>query len=117
MSDVRFCRDCRWMERGHIRPWEAEAKILWETTKISAREIALKFRVSKNTLLGVARRREWRERGGTRSEPPPRTLHDRLDVIWAKFERQMAEAKALQAESRRQWKIRDDRHQRDQAAD
>lgn len=100
----------------NIRPWEAEAQILWETTEISAREIALKFGVSKNTLLGVAHRRDWRERGGTRSEPPPRTLHDRLDVIWAKFEKQMAECKQMQEISRTHWKAHD-RHQRDQAAD
>jgi len=83
-----------------IRVWEAEAEALWDEGKLSAAEIAAKFGVTKNALLGIAHRRDWSTRGQL-GKYPPRTLDDRLDALHAKFDATLKECKTLMEISRR----------------
>jgi hypothetical protein len=70
----------------------AEARVLWETTKMTASDIAAKFTtddrpVTKNVIVGHASRHLWKPRAD--STRPPRTLHDRLDALHEDFNRKV----------------------------
>jgi len=70
----------------------AEARVLWETTKMTASDIAARFTtddkaVTKNAILGHASRGNWEMRAD--STKPPRTLHDRIDALHEAYNRQV----------------------------
>ena len=69
-----------------------EARVLWETTKMTASDIAARFTtddrpVTKNVIVGHPSRHSWRPRAD--STKPPRTLHDRLDALHEDFNRKV----------------------------
>ena len=105
-----------------IREWEAEAEALWDEGELSASEIAAKFGVTKNTLLGIAHRRDWSPRGIGKHEAV-RTLNDRLDALHAMLDATLVECKKLMEISRRKAAAGmarehiNDGNQRDQAED
>jgi len=68
----------------------AEARVLWETTDMTASDIAARFttaakEVTKNVIVGHASRHRWKPRAD--STNPPRTLHDRLDALHEDYNR------------------------------
>jgi hypothetical protein len=70
----------------------AEARVLWETTDMSASDIAARFttaakEVTKNVIIGHVSRHSWKPRAD--STKPPRTLHDRLDALHEDFNRKV----------------------------
>ena len=70
----------------------AEARVLWETTDMSASDIAAKFTtddkpVTKNVIIGHVSRHSWTPRAD--STKPPRTLHDRLDALHEAYNRKV----------------------------
>jgi len=70
----------------------AEARVLWETTDMSASDIAATFTtddkpVTKNVIIGHVSRHSWKPRAD--STKPPRTLHDRLDALHEDFNRKV----------------------------
>ena len=92
-------RDDRGRALPDIRPWEAEAEAMWDDGE-TAKVIALKFGVTKNTVVGLARRRGWtpkestwigHQRGPGSNKPRSSTLFTRLDAIHAKFDAVMKE--------------------------
>ena len=93
-------RDGRGGTNPIIREWEAEAEALWDEGELSAAEIAAKFRVTKNTLLGIAHRRNWSPRGLGKHEVV-RTVDDRLDALHEKFDATLIECDKLMEISRR----------------
>lgn len=65
---------------------------LWEQAPhLSAARIAERFDVTKNTVIGQARRRGWQPRRVT--GPEPTTTIQRLDAINAKMDALLAEAR------------------------
>jgi len=77
-----------------------EARVLWETTKMTASDIAARFTtddrpVTKNVIVGHPSRHSWRPRADSTKPPradstkPPRTLHDRLDALHEDFNRKV----------------------------
>lgn len=70
----------------------AEARNLWETTELTAAQIAAHFTdkpkpITRNMISGYASRYKWLARGERGDKgPPPRTLYQRLDELNAKFE-------------------------------
>ena len=70
----------------------AEARVLWETTDMSASDIAARFTtadraVTKNAIIGHVSRHRWKARAD--STKPPRTLHDRLDALHEAYNRKV----------------------------
>ena len=70
----------------------AEARTLWETTDMTASDIAARFttaakEVTKNVIVGHASRHSWKPRAD--STNPPRTLHDRLDALHEDYNRKV----------------------------
>ena len=63
---------------------EALARVLWETTDLTASEIAARFseQMTKHVIIGVANRRGWKPR--TKGKPP-RTLFERLAELHEAF--------------------------------
>jgi hypothetical protein len=65
---------------------------LWEQAPhLSAARIAEGFNVTKNTVIGQARRRNWKPRRVT--GPEPTTTLQRLDAIKAKMDALLAETR------------------------
>jgi len=65
-----------------------EARMLWETTRLTASEIAARFDtearpVTRNAIIGHVSRGKWRARSDSRN--PPRTLFDRLAALHEAF--------------------------------
>lgn len=105
-----------------IREWEAEAEALWDEGELSAAQIADKFGVTKNTLLGIAHRRDWSPRGIGKYETV-RTTSDRLNALHAMLDATLVECKKLMEVSRKKAaagmarEYLNDGNQRDQAED
>lgn len=64
---------------------------LWETDpSITAEKLAAKYGVTKNAVLGLVRRRGWKNRGDIK---PVRTLFDRLQALHDRMDRLLEETK------------------------
>lgn len=72
----------------------SEAKHLFEGGSETTAQIGARFGVSKNTIIGLARRRGWisgnKTRGGPRG-PEPSTLFQRMDALEAMMEAMLKE--------------------------
>lgn len=68
---------------------KSEAELLWYDGELSAANIAKKFGVTKNVIIGVAQRGKWKKRRG----PPVKitTFAERMDAIDARFAKAMAD--------------------------
>ena len=82
---------------------EAEIKVLWEETPQSAADIAARYGISKNVVIGRANRRRWSSfnsytRKGQRA--PETTTAQRLDELHATLDRILAETAATLAANR-----------------
>ena len=71
-----------------VRPYELEARWLWESSDLTSRQIGARFGVSKNTIIGLARRRGWEPRGVVR---PKSTTVDRLEDLHRYMDRVLEE--------------------------
>lgn len=69
---------------------ECEIEEAWEETDEPASSIAARYGVTKNSIIGLARRKRW-QRGRGR----PTTMMERLQVMLDKFDREIAELKRL----------------------
>lgn len=81
-----------------VRPWEAEARVLWQAGHRSA-DIGARFGVSKSVVSGLARRRDWGVHPSVADqladEPPVRTLFDRCAALHASMDALLAECLAI----------------------
>src|SRR5262249_54447842 len=75
---------------------EDKIRQLWEETPLTAKQIAERFGLTVNTVIGRARRRGWLSfRPGFERGPAPKTLHDRLDAIHARMDAVLAECRDI----------------------
>lgn len=77
---------------------EASVRLAWETTEETAKAIAARFGVSKNTVIGLANGHKWKPRGARRLpipkvQPIPRTLFDRCAELDARLKSALDDAK------------------------
>ena|SRR5580765_109770 len=68
----------------------AAARTLWETTDMTARDIAKHFTtetrtVTRNAIISHSHRHRWASRRSPEREKPPRTLYDRLAELHERF--------------------------------
>ena len=59
------------------RDWEDDARVAWEDGTETAEAIAHRFGVTKNTIIGLIKRREWYRETG----PMPATMMQRLQKL------------------------------------
>lgn len=81
-----------------VRPWEAEARVLWQAGQRSA-DIGARFGVSASTVSGLAARRGWGRHPvgpcAVASAPAARTLFDRCAALHASMDALLAECRAI----------------------
>lgn len=93
LSTAAIARGMRWSRhyRGQHPPELVETiRRLWDETDISATMIGEQFGMTKNAIIGMASRGNWRQRqrGG---DNRPSTLADRMGVLHAMMDRVLRE--------------------------
>lgn len=79
-----------------IRPYEAEAERLWEEGELRVAQIADRFGVTKNTIIGLSKRRGWSPRQApveprSTTESRLQELHRRMDSVLEESRRVLTE--------------------------
>lgn len=82
---------------------DAELRHAWENSKLTASEIGRLYGISKNTIIGLARRNGWRPRGDLLGPPVP-TMLDRLAALNAAMDKLMVETGAALAKDRARYR-------------
>lgn len=83
---------------------KAEIKRLWTETPMSGSQIAARFGVTKNVVLGHASRNRWVKFGTDRRRG---TMDRRLDAVWAAMKKVHNETEIVLKADRAKWRQRE----------